>query len=61
MRQTLFRLQLDSPFSTESIDGVPLLGIGWMAMPWAVLTLYWIWRAAGSEAPRTERKARLSA
>ncbi len=57
MRQTLFRLQLDSPFSTESIDGVPLLGIGWMAMPWAVLTLYWIWRAAGSEAPRTERKA----
>ena len=38
MRQTLFRLQLDSPFSTESIDGVPLLGIGWMAMPWAVFS-----------------------
>ena len=57
MRQTLFRLQLDSAFSTESIDGIPRLGIGWMVVPWAALTLYWIWRAAESETPRTERKA----
>ena len=57
MPQTLFRLQVDSAFSTESIDGIPRLGIGWMVVPWAALTLYWIWRAAESETPRTERKA----
>jgi len=57
MRQELLNLQLDSLFGiTESARGVPVLGIGWMAVPWALLTVYWIWRAKTSDDPATERK-----
>ena len=58
MRQELINLQLDSLFGiAESARGIPLLGIGWLALPWAVLSVYWIWRCGAGEDPETERKA----
>ena len=57
MRQELLNLQLDSLFGiTESARGIPVLGIGWIAVPWALLSVYWIWRAGANENPGTERK-----
>ena len=58
MRQELLNLQLDSLFGyTESVRGIPVLGIGWMALPWTLLTVYWVWRAGANRDTETERKS----
>jgi phosphatidylglycerol:prolipoprotein diacylglycerol transferase len=63
MRQTLIQLQLDSLFGiSESAQGIPELGIGWMAVPWTVLSIYWFWRtstnrAQADEDPQSDIKA----
>tara|TARA_B100000029_G_scaffold442494_1_gene460937 strand:+ start:2289 stop:3383 length:1095 start_codon:yes stop_codon:yes gene_type:complete len=67
MQQTLFRIQLDSLLGTRWVDDIFVIGIGWMAIPWLLLTAYWYLRAAGrhfevpesdrADAVRTERRA----
>ncbi|MGH3449448.1 MAG: prolipoprotein diacylglyceryl transferase [Haloechinothrix sp.] len=43
MRQILFRLRLDELFTTEPIDGLAALGVGWLLLPWLVYFLGWLY------------------
>ncbi|VAX41165.1 Prolipoprotein diacylglyceryl transferase [hydrothermal vent metagenome] len=44
MRQTLFRIRLDSLFSTNAIDGITAIGVGWLLLPWGLVGLWWLYR-----------------
>lgn len=57
MRQVLLRLRLDTLFATESIDGISVVGIGWMVIPWTLITAWWLWMARRQEETATERRA----
>ncbi len=57
MRQVLLRLRLDTLFATESIDGISVVGIGWMVIPWTLITAWWLWMAQRQKETATERRA----
>ncbi|MBM80973.1 MAG: prolipoprotein diacylglyceryl transferase [Planctomycetaceae bacterium] len=42
MRQVLLRIRLDSLFSTEAIDGVTAIGVGYGLIPWLLVGIAWL-------------------
>lgn len=44
MRQTLLRIRFDELWSTEPIDGITALGIGWLLIPWLAYGVWWFVR-----------------
>ena len=57
MRQILIRLRLDTLFACESVDGIANVGIGWLVIPWTLITAWWLWTARRQEETATERRA----
>lgn len=55
MRQILIRLKLDALISIELVDGVPLIGIGWLLLPWTVWTAWRLVRVPPDDAARERR------
>lgn len=51
MRQTLIRLKLDGLVSIETLEGIPIIGVGWLLLPW---TVWAAWRFVG--ASRDQRR-----
>lgn len=56
MRQTLFRIRLDSLFSTEAVDGISAIGVGWLLIPWVLVGVWWLYRSRAD----TENKSSLT-
>ena len=51
MRKVLIRIVLDDLFSFQIVNGVPLIGAGWLLTIWVGYWAWWAWnnRRAGSE------------